>query len=73
MPDFIFNPYLFLRTPALSYGDHDSAELANIIKTPFFQSAIFFASESLYMELQADNFEYSLLGRKSKIQPAEIL
>jgi len=67
MPDFIFNPYLFLRTAALSYGGHDSAKLENMIRTRFFQSAIFFASESLYNELRNANFDYSRLDEKVKL------
>ncbi len=67
MPDFIFNPYLFLRTPALSYKDYDSAKLEDIIKTKFFQSAIFFASESLYMEICSNNFDYGRLDDKVKL------
>ncbi|HZY37067.1 MAG TPA: lantibiotic dehydratase [Mucilaginibacter sp.] len=66
MPDFIFNPYLFLRTPALSFGDYKSAELSEAIKTPFFQSAIFFASESLYAELSINDFDFDRLGEKVK-------
>ncbi len=67
MPDYIFNPYLFLRTPALSYRDCDYAQLDVIIKKPFFKSAIFFASESLYMELKTADFEYSRLDEKVKV------
>jgi len=67
MSDYIFNPYLFLRTPALSYRDCDYGQLKGIIKTPFFKSAIFFASESLYTELQAADFEYDRLSDKAKL------
>jgi len=67
MPDFVFHPYLFLRTPALSYRDYESVKPENIIQTRFFQSAIFFASDSLYMELSGKNFDYKKLDEKVKL------
>lgn len=67
MTDFVFAPYLFLRTPALSYDDFTEASLASELKTSFFQSAIFFASESLYLELREKSFEYFSLEEKVKI------
>jgi len=59
-----FNPYLFLRTPALSYQDYKPDVLAELLKTRFFQSAIFFASESLYLELERYGFDYHRLDKK---------
>ena len=60
-----FSSYVFLRTPTLSYNDYNSKP-ENIIKLHFFQLAIFFASESLYMELKRHDFEYNLLDKKIK-------
>jgi len=62
-----FSPYLFLRTPALSYQNHNTATLEELIKTQFFQVAIFFASESLYTELKRFDFDYQLLDNKVKL------
>ncbi len=67
MSNICFNQYLFLRTPALSYEDYDVEILKEILKSPFFQAAIFFASESLYAELGRFNFNYSLLDDKVKL------
>ncbi|MDR3696108.1 lantibiotic dehydratase [Mucilaginibacter sp.] len=61
-----FNPYLFLRTPALSYKDYKPEIMAGLLKTQFFQSAIFFASESLYLELERCGFDYYNLDKKVK-------
>ena len=58
-----FSSFVFLRTPRLSYNDYNS-KMENIIKLPFFQLAIFFASESLYMELMRHDFNYYLLDKK---------
>ena len=60
-----FSSYVFLRTPTLSYNDYNSKP-ENIIKLHFFQLAIFFASESLYMELMRHDFNYHLLDKKVK-------
>ena len=60
-----FSSYVFLRTPTLSYSEYNSKP-ENIIKLHFFQLAIFFASESLYMELKRHDFEYNLLDKKVK-------
>lgn len=65
MIDVCFNSYIFLRTPTLSYNDHNS-EPERIIKLHSFQLAIFFASESLYMELMRHDFNYHLLDKKVK-------
>ena len=67
MPRIIFNRYLFLRTPALSYLDYESSCMADLLKEQFFQSAIFFASESLYSELKRCGFNYMLLDGKVKL------
>jgi thiopeptide-type bacteriocin biosynthesis protein len=67
MPDICFNPYLFLRTPALSYEEYNCDALEIMLKNKFFQSAIFFASESLYMELNRCDFNYQLLDKKVKL------
>jgi thiopeptide-type bacteriocin biosynthesis protein len=67
MRRLIFNSYLFLRTPALSCSDHKPSALPDLIKDHFFQSAIFFASESLYMELKRCNFSYDVLDNKVKL------
>jgi len=67
MLNVFFSPYLFLRTPALSYKNYDIPELEKALKTQFFQAAIFFASDSLYTELSRCNFDYQLLDNKVKL------
>ena len=67
MPGIIFNRYLFLRTPALSYLDYESSCPADLLNDQFFQSAIFFASESLYTELKRCGFNYMRLDNKVKL------
>ncbi len=56
-----------MRTPALSYEDYKPEMLADLLKKQFFQSAIFFASESLYTELKRCGFEYDSLDKKVKV------
>ena len=65
MIDVSFSSYVFLRTPTLSYNDYNSNP-ERIIKLHFFQLAIFFASESLYVELMRHDFNYHLLDKKVK-------
>ncbi|SDS98911.1 thiopeptide-type bacteriocin biosynthesis domain-containing protein [Mucilaginibacter mallensis] len=67
MLNVCFSPYLFLRTPALSYDDYNSSMLEEMLNSQFFQAAIFFASESLYMELSRCNFNYQSLDKKVKL------
>jgi len=67
MLNIFFNTHLFLRTPALSYEEYNAAALEDLLKTKFFQSAIFFASESLYMELSRSGFDYQRLDKKVKL------
>jgi lantibiotic biosynthesis protein len=67
MLNIFFSPYLFLRTPAISYKNYEIEELEKALKTQFFQAAIFFASESLYTELKRYGFDYQLLDNKVKI------
>jgi thiopeptide-type bacteriocin biosynthesis protein len=66
MPRVIFNSFLFLRTPALSRASYEPAQLSSVLKEQFFQSAIFFASESLYSELSRHDFNYDCLDDKIK-------
>jgi thiopeptide-type bacteriocin biosynthesis protein len=61
-----FSPYLFLRTPALSYEEYNTPALVDMLKSQFFRAAIFFASESLYVELNRCGFNYHLLDEKVK-------
>ena len=58
---------MFLRTPALSYADYHNCTPEDLIKSPFFQAAIFFASESLYTELKRFDFNYQLLDKKVQL------
>lgn len=62
-----FDRYLFLRTPALSFADYSMENFEHLLKTQFFQTAIFFASESLYMELSRCGFDYNRLEEKVKV------
>lgn len=62
-----FNSFIFLRTPAASYEDYGDILPDELIKSEFFQAAIFFASESLYAELRRNEFNYQALDKKVKI------
>lgn len=66
MINISFSPYVFLRTPALSYVRY-STHPKEVIKLHFFQVAIFFASQSLYNELKRYDFNYELLDKKINI------
>ncbi|CAN5115497.1 hypothetical protein BH09BAC6_BH09BAC6_07640 [soil metagenome] len=67
MLNIFFSPHIFLRTPALSYEAYNIPMLAAMLKSQFLQAAIFFASESLYLELKRYDFDYQLLDKKVKL------
>src|ERR1700760_2750031 len=67
MANIDFSPYLFMRTPALSYEDYDESALSELLGSPFFKSALFFASENFYTVLAAKNFDYPALDEKARL------
>jgi thiopeptide-type bacteriocin biosynthesis protein len=46
---------------------YNFGELKSLLKTVFFQQAIFFASESLYQELKRNEFDYGRLDEKVRL------
>ena len=64
MNNLRFGPQVFLRACLKTYHHFNYASLNTIIKEKDFQAAIWFASESLYNELEKNKFEYNLLSEK---------
>ena len=64
MNNLRFGPQVFLRACLKTYHHFDYIDLNTIIKEKDFQAAIYFASESLYYELEKSKFEYRLLSDK---------
>jgi len=61
-----FHHQVFVRTANKSLEEFNYQDLELIIKAKEFQHAIFFASESLYQELEQHQFNYDVLPEKVK-------
>jgi len=55
-----------LRTPAYSYKTY-SNQIHDILNDPYYRSAIYLASKSLYDVLEKKNFDHALLSEKEQI------
>lgn len=65
--DFKFYPSLILRTPAYSYQCYGDPEIQKLLEEPFFKSAIYLASSSLYEALKKKNFRHKELSNKEQL------
>lgn len=67
MSEFIVDPFLLVRAPAYSYENFNETFLQQALTTDFFRASIFFASQTLYIELKKKNFDYSQFNEQVKI------
>lgn len=59
MSEFIVAPFLLVRSPAYSYKNFNEVFLQQQLKTDFFRASLFFASQTLYIELKKKDFDYA--------------
>lgn len=67
MPDFTIDSFLLVRAPAYSYENFNLSFLQEVLKTDFFRASIFFASQTLYIELKKKDFDYDQFSPQAKI------
>ncbi|MBB5637925.1 thiopeptide-type bacteriocin biosynthesis protein [Pedobacter cryoconitis] len=67
MPDFAVDSFLLVRSPAYSYQNFSLLFLQKVLKTDFFKASLFFASQTLYLELKKKCFDYDQLDEHAKI------
>ena len=56
MLPYTFSPLLFLRAPAFSFKAFGMGKLQEMLDSPYFRSAIYFASIELYRQAELNNF-----------------
>lgn len=66
MSEFIVSSFLLVRSPAYSYENYNEAFLQQALTTDFFRASIFFASQTLYIELKKINFDYAQFNDQIK-------
>ncbi|HUZ60585.1 MAG TPA: lantibiotic dehydratase [Hanamia sp.] len=64
--NYKFYPELMLRTPAYSYKTYNN-QIHDILNDPYFRSAIYLASKSLFDVLEKKNFDHALLSEREQI------
>lgn len=67
MPELAIDSFLLVRSPAYSYEKFTEIYLKKILQTDFFRAALFFASQTFYIELKKKNFDYEELNVSSKL------
>ncbi|AMP97707.1 hypothetical protein AY601_0764 [Pedobacter cryoconitis] len=66
MSEFIVAPFLLVRSPAYSCENFNEVFLQQQLKTDFFRASLFFASQTLYIELKKKNFDYAQFNEQVK-------
>ncbi|WP_367868099.1 thiopeptide-type bacteriocin biosynthesis protein [Pedobacter sp. WC2423] len=66
MSEFIVDPFLLVRSPAYSYENFNESFLQQALTTDFFRASLFFASQTLYIELKKKNFDYTQFNEQVK-------
>ncbi|KIO78083.1 hypothetical protein TH53_05685 [Pedobacter lusitanus] len=67
MSEFIVAPFLLVRSPAYSYENFNEQYLQQVLKTDFFRAGLYFASQTLYSELQKKDFDYEQLNQHVRV------
>ena len=67
MPELAIDSFLLVRSPAYSYENFTEICLEKVLQTDFFRAAIFFASQTFYIELKKKNFNYEELNSSAKL------
>lgn len=66
MSEFIVDPFLLVRAPAYSYENFNEPFLQQALTTDFFRASLFFASQTLYIELKKKDFDYTRFNEQVK-------
>lgn len=66
MSEFIVDPFLLVRSPAYSYENFNESFLQQALTTDFFRASMFFASQTLYIELRKKDFDYTQFNEQVK-------
>lgn len=66
MAELSIDSFLLVRAPAYSYENFNDSFLNDVLKTDFFKAALFFGSQTFYLELKKKDFNYELLGPAAK-------
>ena len=61
------DPFLLVRSPAYSYQDFNEQYLQEVLKTDFFRASLFFASQTLYLELRKKDFLYEEISPSARL------
>ena len=67
MSEFTVDSFLLVRSPAYSYENFNELFLQQVFKTDFFRAGLFFASQTLYLELRKKDFNYDQLNEQVKL------
>ena len=67
MSEFTVDSFLLVRSPAYSYENFNELFLQEVLKTDFFRASLFFASQTLYIELKKKDFDYDLFNEHVKL------
>lgn len=67
MPELTIDNFLLIRSPAYSYENFTIPYLKKALQTDFFRAAIFFASQTFYIELKKKNFDYEQLNENVRL------
>ncbi|HEY0177517.1 MAG TPA: lantibiotic dehydratase, partial [Pedobacter sp.] len=67
MTELTIDDLLLIRSPAYSYENFNQYFLKRVLKTDFFKAGIFFASQTLFIELRKKDFEYELLNAQTRL------
>lgn len=67
MAQLSIDRFLLIRSPAYSYEKFNPQFLKEVLNTDFFRASIFFASQTLFVELRKKDFEYDQLSPQAKI------
>jgi thiopeptide-type bacteriocin biosynthesis protein len=67
MSEFTVDSFLLVRSPAYSYENFNELFLRQVLRTDFFRASLFFASQTLYVELKKMGFDYDLFNEHIKL------
>ena len=67
MSEFTVDSFLLVRSPAYSYKNFNELFLRQVLGTDFFRASLFFASQTLYIELKKKDFDYDLFNEHVKL------
>jgi thiopeptide-type bacteriocin biosynthesis protein len=66
MSELSIDRFLLIRSPAYSYENFNPQFLKKVLCTDFFRASIFFASQTLFIELRKKDFDYDQLSPQAR-------